>query len=106
MTLEDLLANLHELDDELTIFVAPDHPPRCSSEAIAVVEPEGGVLAVEGATGMRYLLEVNLAKDVVEVWREHGGDNSLESACRAILHYASHDAYLDPNSARLEGPGE
>ncbi len=43
-----------------------------------------------------YMLEVNLAREVLEVWSawRDGARPSIDDAVDAILHYAMHDAYL------------
>lgn len=45
--------------------------------------------------GWRYLLEVLLAREVLEVWSDwrDGRVPSLTEACAAIAYYADYDAY-------------
>ncbi len=60
------------------------------------------VLAEEAVNGRArsapdyaYLLEVDLARDVLAVWSDwrSGVVPSPEEAARAVIHYAEHDAY-------------
>jgi hypothetical protein len=45
-----------------------------------------------------YLLEVDVARDVLAVWSDwrSGVVPSPEEAARAVIHYAEHDAYEPP----------
>ena len=45
---------------------------------------------------MRYLLEVFLAKEVVEVWSKwrNGRNPTALDKCAAVIYYAENDAYL------------
>lgn len=55
------------------------------------VEPAEG----KGPAGLTYLLEVSLARDVLDVWTSwrNGAQPSPEEAARAVIYYAQHDAY-------------
>jgi len=46
-------------------------------------------------SGHRYLLEVDLANDVIEVWRawRAGSMPTPEEATMAVIYYAQYDAY-------------
>jgi hypothetical protein len=88
--LGDVLGDLDKVDDdEATIFVN-DGPVEELTESLVLVEGE------EPPPGFKYLLEVYLAKDVIEVWSEWRGGKRPTRAERstAVAHYASHDAYL------------
>lgn len=95
-TLSEILAALHDLDDDATVAaVRPwtaDSPAVCSTDYAAPVTRE--------SSGLVYLLEVNLAKEVVEVWRNwHGGrEPALSDVVRAVIYYAEHDAYISDSS--------
>jgi hypothetical protein len=45
--------------------------------------------------GWRYLLEIVIAQEVVEVWSSWRGERTptTEEACDAIVYYADNDAY-------------
>ena len=95
MTVRALVARLDELDEEHTIYAVGGPQATPEADAVAALEPDDGSLPPE-AIGMAYLLEVNEARSVVQVWAEwrDGRAPSQDEACSAILHYARHDAYL------------
>jgi hypothetical protein len=47
------------------------------------------------AAGLRYLLEVALAKDAVVVWSDWrgGAEPTTDDKLMAVAYYATHDAY-------------
>jgi hypothetical protein len=94
-TLRDLVADLDALDGELTIYADGGVNATASSSAVAALEPEDGTLPPE-ATGLEYVLEVDLAREAVGVWREwrDGREPSVDDKVRALLHYAKYDDYL------------
>lgn len=93
MTLAEILAKIDELDDELTIYSAEPWSPV--SRAVAAREPDDGSLPSE-ASGMRYLLEVSIAKEAIEIWSQWraGAVPTIADKCEAVLHYAENDSYL------------
>lgn len=95
ITLESLVASLENLDDSLTIYIAPDAKWNAMSQVIVFEEPEDGSLP-SGAKGMKYFLEVYIAKEVLTVWQtwHHDRTPSLKEKCEAILYYAMNDTYL------------
>ena len=95
MTFEELIGRLDELDDELTLYASGGWRATAASPAVAALEPQDGSLPAE-ADGMEYLLEVAIAREVVEVWSawRDGREPTTADKCEAILHYARHDAYL------------
>lgn len=95
MTLREVLEQLGEVDDNLTIYAEGGPRADLSSEAALLMEPEDGSLP-PGAEGMEYLLEVFGALEVLEVWSKwrDGRVPTLEEGYAAISHYAKHDAYL------------
>jgi hypothetical protein len=90
VNLRDVVRDLAEVPRKATIYV-----PR---EAGAV-DGDTPVLLVlsddDPPAGWRYLLEVLLAREVVEVWRSWRDDRvpTLDEACEAIVYYADNDAY-------------
>ena len=93
--LGDVLGGLDKLDDEATIFVK-DGPVDEWTESLVLAEGE------EPPPGFKYLLQVYLAKNVIEVWSKwrDGKRPSRAERTTAVSHYASHDAYLPAESAR------
>jgi hypothetical protein len=93
MNLGDLLETVDHLAEDATVFARP--PWSCETEAIAAVEGDANAVAATD-TGMIYLLEVALIRDVLETWSEwrDGRVPSRDERCDAVIHYATHDAYL------------
>ena len=91
-TLRAVVGALDELDDDDVIYTDGASP---AARAMVV-----GADAADSAKedGLRYFLEVSLAKDAVEVWSEwrNGAQPTIDDKLMAISHYATHDAYL-PN---------
>ncbi|MFL5861984.1 MAG: hypothetical protein ACJ780_14600 [Solirubrobacteraceae bacterium] len=100
--LRDIVATLDDFDDEAVIYTDGASP---AARAAAITDAE-----VEGAKadGLRYFLEVALAKDAVIVWSEWrgGAEPSTDDKLMAVSYYATHDAYLpstdDMATARIE----
>jgi hypothetical protein len=88
-TLRDVVKRLDRLDDEWVIYTDGSSP----AARAAVVTDDA---QKSGATGLRYFLEVALAKDAVIVWSEWrgGAEPTIDDKLMAISHYATHDAYL------------
>ena len=63
--------------------------------AVVAVEAADGS-SPSSAVGPRYLLEVRLAREAVEVWLawRPGRTPSLEDKLEAVTFYAEHDAWL------------
>ena len=102
MRLIDVIARLDEYSDELTIYSQRKATPQ--SEAMVLAEPEDGSTRPPSAGGLHYVLEVFLAKEVIDVWQEwRGRAPTPEEACRAVLHYATHDAYEPVSTSRGNG---
>jgi hypothetical protein len=94
-TLESLVTSLEDLNDSLTIYIAPDAKWNAMSQVAVFEEPEDGSLP-SSAKGMKYFLEVRIAKEVLAVWQawHHGRTPSLKEKCEALIYYAMNDAYL------------
>ena len=90
-TLRDVVQTLDELDDDGTIYTDGSSPAARAS----VVTDESAVEAAKVA-GLRYFVEVALAKDAVVVWSEWRGSAppTIDDKLMAISYYATHDAYL------------
>jgi hypothetical protein len=90
MTLRDVIDCLDEFGAGETIFAESPTPT-----ARAAVAPDDAA-----PTGLRYLLEVDLAREAIEVWQtwRPGQTPTLEDKLAAVIYYAEHDAWL-PTSA-------
>jgi hypothetical protein len=95
VTLRELLDLLDGLGGDLTIYAAK--PWTCESAAIAAAQNDPEVRAAL-AGGMAYLLEVDVARDVLEAWHEWrpGRMANSDERCAAVIHCAKYDAYLEP----------
>ncbi|MDA8016721.1 MAG: hypothetical protein MPN21_04660 [Thermoanaerobaculia bacterium] len=91
-TLGQLMERLADLGDSLTIY--SESTPNHGSAAVVALEPEDGSLP-NGAENLHYLLEVDLAKEVAEVWSawRNGQRPTTEELCEAIVFYSRNDAY-------------
>jgi hypothetical protein len=89
-TLRDVVKRLDQLDDEWVIYTDGSSPAARAAVLTDDVQKKSE------AAGLRYFLEVALAKDAVVVWSEWrgGAEPTIDDKLMAISHYATHDAYL------------
>ena len=87
--LVDVVSALAYADPEATIYAVPPFAPE-SDATIFVAGDE----ALRPA-GFAYLLEVALARDVLEVWSawRDGKQPALDEAVNAVIYYTQRDAY-------------
>lgn len=66
----------------------------CALQRPRIACPEPSSHTSDGA-GMRYLIEVRIAKEVIRVWRawREGKLPTLQEQCDAIIYYAVNDSY-------------
>jgi hypothetical protein len=107
MTLAEIVQRLDDYDDESLIWARARTKADLTPDTEAVVAPEledDGIRWEE--RGLSYVLEVDLAKEVIEVWRQwHGGaEPSAAQRCAAVIHYAVNDAYLEDDHDSTDGP--
>jgi hypothetical protein len=95
LTLRDALSSIDDFDGEATIYAAKPWNPT-STTVIAVEGEEDANTAI--GKGLTYLLEVSIAKEVIEVWSEWRGGRvpSADERAEAVIHYAVNDVYLQP----------
>jgi hypothetical protein len=97
LTLVELLPRLGDFDDEFTIYAEAN--PKWSPESTALVrQNEGettGPIQIGGRV-LSYMLEVDLAREAIEVWSEwrNGRQPTPIDMCAAVIYYATHDAFL------------
>jgi hypothetical protein len=89
-TLRDVVVVLDELGEDAVIYTDGTSPA-----AQALVLPAGDAAEAKDA-GLRYFLEVALARDAVEVWSawRGGAEPTDDDKVMAISYYATNDAYL------------
>jgi hypothetical protein len=90
--LGDVIDRLSEFDSEDTIYAS--EPWTEQSEAMLAREPDAGGLPLEASdAGMKYFLEVSIAKEFVEDWLASLDEQPSPSAvCRRVVDYAINDA--------------
>lgn len=89
-TLRDVVGVLDDLDEDAVIYTDGRSPA-----AQALVLHERDRSAAKEA-GLRYFLEVALARDAVGVWSawRDGAEPTIDDKLMAIAYYAENDAYL------------
>jgi hypothetical protein len=94
MKLSALRDRIDNLPDEVTIYVANTGELSPATLAVARSEPAEGL----PPSGMRYLLEVSLAREAIKVWRDwrHGRSPSSHDKANAVIYYGENDTYLPP----------
>jgi len=87
--LAELIDAIGEVADDLTIFAENVGEIDDLTPAVAAMD------ASAAPAGMRYLLEVDLAKEAITVWSHWRGRRAptLREKVDAVLYYASHDAF-------------
>lgn len=94
MKLKEILGRLECFEEGQTIYIKKGRWSG-ESEAFVAFEPDDGS-SPPGADGMEYLLELDLAIEVLEVWSEwrDGREPTLQEKVEAVIHYAREDTYL------------
>ena len=62
------------------------------------IAPEDGRSVPQEANGLKYFLEVEIAREAIDVWRNWRGGRvpSLDEKLEAVTYYAENDALLPP----------
>jgi hypothetical protein len=92
MTLLEVIRDLSSLDESDTIYAV--EPWTENSEVILAPEQAvGGLPESVKKLGMKYFLEVNLARDFIEGWKANlNFEPNLHEKCARIIKYAVTDA--------------
>jgi hypothetical protein len=92
MTLADVLGSLDSFDAEDTIYAA--EPWGKESKAIVTRELDtGGVPEEAQAQGMKYFLEIFIARELLEDWKPTlAKEPTRDIICERLIHYAIYDA--------------
>jgi hypothetical protein len=92
MTLLESIRNLDSLDEESTIYAA--EPWKADSRAIVAREADiGGLPAEAQKLGLKYFLEIFVARDFLEGWVEClDAEPTLQEKCARLIQYATTDA--------------
>jgi len=96
MKLIYLLDWIETFDDEYALYASSNRGVNENSEAIAIKSHY--ISGTEIPEGMKYLIDVELAKEILIVWSDwrQGRKPSSHEKYQAIQYYLENDAYL-PN---------
>lgn len=103
MTLREIVSRLREYDNPEVvniIYATPKGEAWEPDGIAAVVETplyaDENYVEPPGPDGTAYFLEVSLAQEAIEVYKEWRGDpqTTEEQDLAAVVYYAEHDAYL------------
>ncbi len=92
MKLIEAVEQLENLDEESTIYAA--EPWTVDSNALVAREPDQGGLPPDAETlGLKYFLEVFIARDFIQDWTANLDDEpASEAKCARLIEYAIKDA--------------
>ena len=92
MKLIEAVEQLENLDQESTIYAS--EPWGAESRALVAPEPDEGGLPPDAETlGLRYFLEVFIARDFIQDWTASlDYEPKLEAKCARLIEYAIKDA--------------
>ncbi|RCW63252.1 hypothetical protein DET61_11919 [Marinobacter nauticus] len=92
MKLIDVVKNIDNYDDEMTIYAA--RPWSATSEAVVEYETsDGKPPETANKLELGYFLEVFLVKEFIEGWNENNSVHiDHESVCKRVIEYAINDA--------------
>jgi hypothetical protein len=89
--LVDVIDRLSEFDGEDTIYAS--EPWTEESEAMVAREPNAGGLPPEASrAGLKYFLEISIARDFVEDWIPSLDARPTSAVCQRVIDYAINDA--------------
>ncbi|MGW0736275.1 hypothetical protein [Streptomyces sp. NPDC002851] len=85
-----LLIEIEDVDDDAIAYTATAGR-LTPATPVTLVQDEA-----DAPSGLDYLLEVFLIKEVLQVWSEwrEGAEPDAAERCEAVQYYATHDAYL------------
>jgi hypothetical protein len=91
MKLIELVRDLDALDERSTIYAS--QPWAETSEAIVAYEPEAGGMPAEAQPlGLKYFLEVFIARDFIKGWAANCDTQpTLQQKCARLIAYAVSD---------------
>jgi hypothetical protein len=92
MNLAEAVERLKEFEGDDTIYASA--PWTEESAAIVASEPESGGLPAEASkAGLKYFLEVSIAREVIEDWISGiGRQPDARAICQRLIQYAINDA--------------
>lgn len=98
MTLREIIRNVEELSDDLVIFATKGDFWQIDASASLIVDSDVDSIGIE-LEEQSYFLEVQIAQDVLNVWRKwnSGREPDEKQRIEALIYYADNDAYLNPH---------
>ena len=94
MRLAELVEGLDSIGNDLTIYIESSME-WCEASEILLAHTTKSRKVKSGSRCFDYFLEVDLAKDAIEVWSAWNSRiPTISEKCAAILYYAENDAYL------------
>jgi hypothetical protein len=92
MTMLEVVRSLDFLDEESTIYAS--EPWTENSKVVVAPEPEAGGVPLGAQEGdMKYFIEVFVARQFLEGWRENlDVEPTLQEKCVRLIQYAITDA--------------
>ena len=90
MTLLDIIERIDQLNDEDVVFVRPEWSPE-SEAALFELTGDLEVPAEPKQLGLKYFLEVAVAREVLDGFASRPDATTREKAER-LIHYATYDA--------------
>lgn len=92
MTLGEAIRDLSSLDEESTIYAA--EPWGINSEVVVAPEPDAGGIPMDAQRlGLKYFLEVFIARDFLTGWLENlDAAPTIDDQCARLIQYAITDA--------------
>lgn len=96
MTLREIINDIEHISDDLAIFASKNDDWSLDLSAALVLTSDMERIG-DKLEGLSYFLEVEIAKEVLNVWKEwrNGREPSEDERIKALLYYANYDAYLD-----------
>ena len=94
MTLREIINELDSFSEDLVIFATRDTTWQPDMPAALVLDSDTDLIGVQ-LEDLSYFLEVEIAKEVVQVWREwNHGEPAESQKIDALIYYADNDAYI------------
>ncbi|WP_154402463.1 hypothetical protein [Mucilaginibacter endophyticus] len=91
--LKNIIIHIDALEDDMVVFTATELPAVDCDAFVYRFSEDEQVFTKIGS--IYYLLEVDLIKDVIEVWNDYTLNEraSPEDITEAVIYYAVNDAY-------------
>jgi hypothetical protein len=97
-TLRNIIRNIEEISDELSIYATRNSESKWIIDAPAeLVLSEDAADVGKEMEELSYFLEVDIAKEVIQVWKEwrNGHEPDENQRIEALLYYVNNDAYIN-----------